>query len=536
VSHDRTSLLLRHLLRLSGADRSAALSDRELLVRFARQHDETAFETLVARHGPMVWRLCRRLLREPSDAEDVFQATFLLLTRRAGRPGWHSSLGGWLHEVAYRLCLELRRAASRRERRERKASCAVAVDPLDEMTVREAQAILDEEMARLPEKLRAPLILCCLEGLARDEAARQLGWRASVLKSRLEQARERLRRRLNRRGVVFSIGLAATILAPETLAGTLRDATTEAAISYTANRATAATVIAARVLALAEGAWKAMWITRLSIAAMVCVANLIIGGSGGFMAYQVLEAHEPTAAVEQPAEVDADPPAAPQKQEDKEQQRRLAAAEAMEQEIRRIDARLEDRELKWLDELLAARRKLILAEERLHHLERTQATQATPEQLELEGFRKEMASRIEAASQLRDVLKDLIQTQRKEFEVRLEKAARLEEDAKQRYARQVRLIEEQRMEALVRARLEVVTAQEELNLLLSRQATERTRGHAHRDALENQVRILRGAAPLLGQRLGSTSSLEAKLDRLFREVEELRLEVKRLANARPPGK
>src|SRR5262249_7367725 len=156
---------------------------------------------LVRRHGPMVLRLCLGILQNEQDAEDAFQATFLILNRKAPSLRPRVSLGGWLFRVAYRTAQKAKIGAARRRKHEGCAAPGWVADPLAQITVREAHEALDRELARLPDKFRVPLVLCYLEGLTRDEAAHQLGWSPSTLKSRLEQARERLRLRLASRGL-----------------------------------------------------------------------------------------------------------------------------------------------------------------------------------------------------------------------------------------------------------------------------------------------------------------------------------------------
>jgi RND family efflux transporter MFP subunit len=190
--------------------RAAAGSDRDLLDRYARDRDEQAFEALVQRYGTGVWAACVRLAGP--DAEDAFQAVFLTLSRKAGAVT--GSLPAWLHAVTRRVASTLRRAARRRAALEGAAARpdrAPAPDP----TLREGLALLDEELARLPERYRAVLIVCCLEGRSRDEAAAQLGWTGGQVKGRLERAREVLRTRLARRGVELGgILLAAAVCGP----------------------------------------------------------------------------------------------------------------------------------------------------------------------------------------------------------------------------------------------------------------------------------------------------------------------------------
>src|SRR5262249_6995658 len=154
---------------------------------------------------------CLRILQNEHDAEDAFQATFLVLSQKAVSLRPQESLCGWLHSVAYRIAQKARIDSARRRRHEGRAASPQAADPLTEVTLREAHEILDGESARLPDKFRIPLVLCYLEGLTRDKAAQQLGWLPSTLKSRLEQARERLRTRLASRGLGLSGVLVAAL-------------------------------------------------------------------------------------------------------------------------------------------------------------------------------------------------------------------------------------------------------------------------------------------------------------------------------------
>jgi RNA polymerase sigma factor (sigma-70 family) len=204
-------------------------SDAILLERFVSRREEAAFVELVERHGPRVQGTCRRVLRNEHDIEDVFQATFLVLARKAAGIPWRESVGSWLCAVAHRLALSARADASRHERRETSfgtlwpvhgserrlpEKCHPVVDPAAEIERSDLRRLLDDELLQLPEKYRAPVVLCDLEGRTHQEAAQQLGWPSGSISRRLERARALLRRRLVHRGVTVAIVLlGATFLA-----------------------------------------------------------------------------------------------------------------------------------------------------------------------------------------------------------------------------------------------------------------------------------------------------------------------------------
>ena len=167
---------VRFLRGVTDRERLKTLSDGELLTRYGADHDEAAFEALVGRHGAMVLQVCRSFLRNEADAEDAFQVTFLALARQARSVRKACSRGSGLYGVAYHTALKSRRAAATRRRHEAKAVVEGAAGPPDDLSWREAQEIFYEELAALPEKYRAPLVLCYLEGQTNAEAAQQLGW------------------------------------------------------------------------------------------------------------------------------------------------------------------------------------------------------------------------------------------------------------------------------------------------------------------------------------------------------------------------
>jgi RNA polymerase sigma factor (sigma-70 family) len=210
------AILLHHIRRLAGAPAVDGQPDRELLRRFTRDGDGQAFAALLRRHGPMAWAACRRILPREADAEDVLQKTFLLLAQKAAGLRDPDSVGGWLYGVAYRLALRARSEAARRADREGRTPPRDPPDPLADITRRETQQLFDEALARLPEKCRAVLVLCCLEGRTQDEAARQLGCSLSTLKRRLEEGRTRLGQQLVRHGLTLPAAALAAMLAPRT--------------------------------------------------------------------------------------------------------------------------------------------------------------------------------------------------------------------------------------------------------------------------------------------------------------------------------
>jgi RNA polymerase sigma factor (sigma-70 family) len=265
--------------------------DRDLLRRFVGERDEAAFAEIVRRHRPMLLRACQRVLRGGPDAEDVCQAAFLLLAKKATSLGHHDSIAGWLFQTAYRLSLKARTAAARRSRREAKARPAPPPDPLAELNARELQVALDDELSRLSEQYRAPILLCCLEGRSRDEAARCLGWALATVKDRLERGREQLRARLARRGVLLATALTSVWLleggGPAAGASVTPQATAQAALSVATGQAALAGLLPAHVAALTKGLTTAMYLrkmTALAVLGMVLglgAAGVVTGFPGG---------------------------------------------------------------------------------------------------------------------------------------------------------------------------------------------------------------------------------------------------------------
>jgi RNA polymerase sigma factor (sigma-70 family) len=274
--------LLHRLPRLWAAEAARDLSDGELLERFLLRREETAFAILVQRHGPLVLGTCRRLLADTHHAEDAFQAVFLVLARRAAAIRKRASLASWLHGVARRVALRARAQAAARSGRERRPREVPQADVLDELMWRELRAALDEEVGALPERYRAPVVLCDLEGRSYEQAARELGWPKSSLASRLGKARGLLRARLVRRGVALSAGaLAAGLAEREARAAVPALLTIETVKGAMAGAAgTGAVPLSERAVALAEGAMKGTLGTRSKVFAALAALGLLAGGLG----------------------------------------------------------------------------------------------------------------------------------------------------------------------------------------------------------------------------------------------------------------
>jgi RNA polymerase sigma factor (sigma-70 family) len=251
---------VRYLLQ-----RADPTPDAELLARFVADRDADAFALLVRRHGPMVHGVCRRVLRNQADADDAFQATFLVLARRAGAVRPQGLLGNWLYGIAYRTALEARRAAAVRRARERRAAEMNTRTPATNAPDRDLREALDRELAALPDIYRAAIVLCDLEGLSRKDAADRLGWREGTLSGRLFRARALLAARLSRLGLVIPAaglaGLTGVSTASAAVPAALAESTIRIGVLVAAGEAMA--VAAAPVAALSEGVMKAILLSKL---------------------------------------------------------------------------------------------------------------------------------------------------------------------------------------------------------------------------------------------------------------------------------
>jgi RNA polymerase sigma factor (sigma-70 family) len=272
--------LLQQVRKLAGEGLAAA-PDGQLLERFAGQRDEAAFTALLKRHGPMVLSVCRGILRNYHDAEDAFQATFLVLARKADTIRRRQSVSSWLHEVAYHVAVKARARAARREPEDHRPEATTAGDPVLDLTLRDVQRVVHEELRRLPEKYRAPLVLCYLEARTQDEAARQLGCTAAALHGRLHRGRERLRARLARRGLTLGTGLLPALLSPDGA-----EAAVPAALLAATGKAVAGGA-PAQVASLAGSVVPAA-LGRTRSAALLLLAFALLGVAAGVLARQMV--------------------------------------------------------------------------------------------------------------------------------------------------------------------------------------------------------------------------------------------------------
>jgi RNA polymerase sigma factor (sigma-70 family) len=292
MATNRTGQVIRHLRQAVLRHDGAGITDGQLLGCFVERRDEAAFAALVKRHGPMVWGVCRRLLPH-HDAEDAFQAAFLVLVRKAASVVPREMVANWLYGVAHQTALQARRTTARRGARERQ------VTPMPEPAVAEQdpwhdlRPLLDRELACLPDTYRAAIVLCDLGGKTRKEAARQLGCPEGTLAARLARGRAMLAKRLARNGLALSAGTLAAVLAQQVSASvpaSVVSATVRAGSLVAAGRAAA---VSAKVAALAEGVLKAMLLTRLKVVVMLFVVAGLTGAAG--LIYQTQATERPKA-------------------------------------------------------------------------------------------------------------------------------------------------------------------------------------------------------------------------------------------------
>jgi RNA polymerase sigma factor (sigma-70 family) len=339
--------ILQLLRRVTGDERVKDLSDANLLESFHATRDEGAFDALLRRHGPMVLDVCRCVSGNEADAEDAFQATFLILAHKARSIRKSASLGNWLYGVAYRTARKAQTTGARRRKHEARVPPRVAAE-VDDLSWNEVRRVLHEELSRLAESYRAPLVLCYLQGRTQDRAAAILGMSESNLKKRLERGRSMLRARLVRRGLGLSAGLLAASDPAATsateLGGRLLEVTVAAASSVAIGQSGA---VAASVAALTKGGLRAMFVSQLKAAGAVVVALGMLASLTGFMANEALTAAAQTAAAQTPVA------AVPERSKPNAKDAALADAEAIQGtwtvvELHQVNQKPTKQERDWL--------------------------------------------------------------------------------------------------------------------------------------------------------------------------------------------
>jgi RNA polymerase sigma-70 factor (ECF subfamily) len=334
VTQTRLNYLLGKLHRAA----AGPASDGELLSRFVERREEGAFAALVRRHGPMVLGVCRRILGNAHDAEDAFQATFLVLVRKAASLHLRDAVGGWLHGVACRTALAARARRARLRRHERQVNDMPAVEASPSDLWEELRPLLDREVDRLPDIYRLAIILCDLEGKSRKAAAEQLGVPEGTLSSRLAAARKRLAQRLSRDGMALSAGALAVLMSKNATAAmvpaALVESTTRAALLGAAGQAAA---VSGAVAALTEGVLKTMFLAKLKTVTVVLLGVAVLGLGTGKLYY--------AADTEQPGPVAAARDRSKPVADGRTQQGQQAAQAVAEQErdrVRQLEQELRD--------------------------------------------------------------------------------------------------------------------------------------------------------------------------------------------------
>jgi RNA polymerase sigma factor (sigma-70 family) len=272
---------IQHLLAACG--REGGMTDGDLLTRFLSGRDDDALTALVRRHGPMVWGVCCRLLRSDQDAEDAFQATFLVLVQKAATLPNRETVGNWLYGVARQTAVRMRAIDAKRGVRERQVAVIPEPATAEQYVWNDLLPVLDEELSRLPNKYRVLIVLCELEGVTRKEVARRLGIPEGTAASRLAAARAMLAKRLTRREIVMSVGLLGSVLSQQSAwasVPTIAVTTTINAATLVAAGRAGTWAISPTVAALTTGVTNAMFMSKIKSALAVVLITALIGGTG----------------------------------------------------------------------------------------------------------------------------------------------------------------------------------------------------------------------------------------------------------------
>jgi RNA polymerase sigma factor (sigma-70 family) len=418
-------MALRHVQTLYSVGTIGGLTDRQLLDRFTSRHPqaaELAFAVLVERHGAMVLRVCREVLRDHHDAQDAFQATFLVLVRRARSLWVKDSLGPWLHQVAYRTASCARSAAIRRRCHEGRAALVRADRKAGAEEWDDTSAVIHEELSGLPVRYQQALVLCLLEGLAPAQAAQRLGWPVGTVQSRLARGRHCLQRRLIRRGLVPSGSVLAAIASPGMAAldvpPGLADSVVLGAVRFLAGD-TVVPSVSAPAIALTEGVLRMMYLTRLKIVVSMLMALAVGAGGGTVVSSQAPGGNAANERSEKRATANSEPPAA-RAAPGQPDERPATQPEWLRTELDSLALQLKRKQVELHKAL--AQRELALAVVATHQ----RLISRRPGMVPSEEVRK-----AETDVKVADAQVELAQLAVKEAEVRLEQAKRLEGNPQQ---------------------------------------------------------------------------------------------------------
>src|SRR5216684_2944125 len=290
MANSQMSEVLQHLRRAVLLRDAAGLTDGQLLEDYISRREEAALAAVVRRHGPMVWGVCRRVLQNPHDAEDAFQATFLVLVRKAASVVPREMVANWLYGVARTTALRANAVAAKRRLRERQVRNMPEPEAVQSDLWEHLQPLLDQGLSRLPAKYRVAIVLCDLEGKSHKEAARQLGWPQGTLSGRLSRARKMLASRLARDGLAVSAGTLAGVLSQNPASAcvptSLVSSTVKAASLLAAGHAAVAGLVTVQAAALTEGVVMTMLLSKFKTVTMVLLIAALVGGTGLFYRIQ----------------------------------------------------------------------------------------------------------------------------------------------------------------------------------------------------------------------------------------------------------
>ncbi len=510
MAHHPLLDFIHRLRRARSVAEGDHLSDAQLLQRFAQQRDEAAFEVLVWRHGTMVLNVAQRLLHQSADAEDVFQATFLTLARKASAIRRGTSVGSWLYKVAYRLALRARQSAARRQRYEQ-PGIEIASAPVESDDA-EVSAVLTQEVDRLPERYRAVVVMCYLQGATTEEASRLLGCPRGTVLSRLSSARQRLRQRLVRRGIAPAAALAAVSFgeaASATPAIALVACVVRAALPFAAGGA-AVPIVSPHAAALAEGALQTMMWSKIKIVAALACVIALVGTGSGWLARGRNAAEASLPAAEPPVKKEGLPAVAPD------------LADKIKKEIAKIQVTMdvltkEEAEVESSSNKEAMRARLLLTgwqdDLRLQEQEWDFERQQERERIKAAALRlaqlEERKNDLMEKGGMEVMLKDLAHV--------LKIRRNIYNDAVETWKRR----ERDRNEAINSRRKRVFEAEYELRQIESHQARTREEFALKRQALLSRLEQLEGQSLGL-EPTDRLRDVERKLDTLRREVSELR--------------